>query len=294
MSDKMEGDISSSVEVLTTKESLEIQPTVPTSGQSLDSSVNSEDKAENGENQVNHSIDSSKIFVISFGSLFLRIGRASDPSPKSIYNVIARKNRSNQLESIQESYLMPTNSMTKDINKTLIESQNQIQNVLNSCQTSSGRLRSGSNKDVITEFNKRSKPLILPKNDRKWTQIEDKEDMIVGEEVLYLKESQSFHIRWPIRRGRLNVNNSLCGSLTSVISDLQSICAKVIQTEFEIPLKQLNEYKAVLIIPDVYNRNHIKYLIEMLLNGLQFESCVVIHEGFLFSPNISNSNSYFI
>ena len=83
------------------------------------------------------------------------------------------------------------------------------------------------------------------------------------------------------------MNNSLCGSLTSVISDLQTICYKVIEKEFEIPLNQLSEYRVVFIISDVYNRNHIKYVIEMLLNGLQFQSCIVIHEG-LYYPSLSS------
>src|SRR5882724_7151897 len=83
-------------------------------------------------------------------------------------------------------------------------------------------------------------------------------------------------------RGRLNVNNGFGGSLTSVISDLETICRKAIERHFEISMNELIEYKVVLIIPDVYNRNHIKYLIHMLLNGLGFHSCLVIHEGLKF------------
>ena len=194
--DPNEDNNNPSTECLTLKESVESQ----TNGQTLNSSTNSEDKSETGENQSNHSIDSSKIFVINFGSLFLRIGRASDSTPKSIHNVIARKNRSNSLQSIQESYLMPKNFISKDILKSLNESQNTAINALNSCPISSGRVRTPSNKDVINEFNKRSKPLVLSKSDRHWTKLEDNEDFLIGEEVLYLKESQSFHIRWPIRR----------------------------------------------------------------------------------------------
>ncbi|CAG2103035.1 unnamed protein product [Medioppia subpectinata] len=162
------------------------------------------------------------------------------------------------------------------------ECQKSIANVLNSCLTSSGRLRTASNTDVINNFNKRSKPIVLSKstpNGQQWTQLKGNEDVLIGEEALYLKPGQPFHIRWPIRRGVLNVSNCLGGSLTSIIADLESICGKAIEKHFEISLKELNQYRVVLIIPDVYNRNHIKYMIEMLLNGLGFQSCLLIHEA---------------
>jgi len=60
---------------------------------------------------------------------------------------------------------------------------------------------------------------------------------------------------------------------------LQSIWSLAIEKHLEIPLSQLNQYRVVLIIPDVYNRNHVKYLIDLLLNSMHFEGCIVIHEG---------------
>lgn len=80
-------------------------------------------------------------------------------------------------------------------------------------------------------------------------------------------------------RGQLNINNGLGGSLTSVIADLECIWSMAINKHLEIPRESFNEYRVVFIIPDVYNRCHIKYLIDSLLNNLQFESCIVIHEG---------------
>jgi actin-related protein 8 len=75
------------------------------------------------------------------------------------------------------------------------------------------------------------------------------------------------------------VNNGLGGSLTSVISDLESIWSLAIEKYLEIPLNQLNQYRVILIIPDVYNRNHVKCLIDLLLINLKFEGLIVIHEG---------------
>ncbi len=265
-------------------------------------------------NDENPSIDSSKIIVINFGSLFLRIGRASDSTPKTLYHVIARRNKSNKVVTTEEPFLVSCHKIDKELNKSFSESQSSVMTTLSSCLTTSGLLRSTTNRDKLIDFNKRSKPVLMPKNSsniRQWTQTVPKQDFIIGEEVLFLKPTEPFHIRWPIRRslkkkllkknfkkkplkktlilklidssfefrGRLNVNNGLGGSLTSVISDLESIWSLAIEKYLDIPLNQLNQYRVILIIPDVYNRNHVKCLIDLLLINLQFEGLIVIHEG---------------
>jgi actin-related protein 8 len=218
--------------------------------------------------------------------------------------VIARRNKSNKVVTTEEPFLVSCHKMDKEVNKSLSESQSSVMTTLSSCLTTSGHLRSTTNRDKLIDFNKRSKPLLMPKNSsnvRQWTQTAPKQDFIIGEEVLLLKPTEPFHIRWPIRRslidikkkllifnfndsffefrGRLNVNNGLGGSLTSVISDLESIWSLAIEKYLEIPLNQLNQYRVILIIPDVYNRNHVKCLIDLLLINLQFEGLIVIHEG---------------
>ncbi|KAK8405413.1 hypothetical protein O3P69_001749 [Scylla paramamosain] len=51
-----------------------------------------------------------------------------------------------------------------------------------------------------------------------------------------------------------------------------------ISTVLNVPLKDLKFYRAVLIIPDIYNRDHIKKLTNLLLNGLGFGGCFVLQD----------------
>ena len=80
-------------------------------------------------------------------------------------------------------------------------------------------------------------------------------------------------------RGKLNIHNGVGGSITSVIADLESIWSFAIEKYLNISVNDLKNYKAVLTIPDVYNRNHVKHLIDLLINGLKFESCIVLLES---------------
>ena len=45
----------------------------------------------------------------------------------------------------------------------------------------------------------------------------------------------------------------------------------------DIPLKDLKYYRAILLVPDIFNRQHIKEMINILLNGLGF-SCAIVHQ----------------
>ncbi|XP_054162456.1 actin-related protein 8-like [Oppia nitens] len=245
-----------------------------------------EDKSISADPQQQQSasdIDATKILVINFGSLYLRLGRACDPIPKCVHNVIARRNRSKQLPPREDSLLIAANAVDAELEKCLDNCQKSVTNVLTACRTTSGRPISSTNREVIVDFNRRSKPIVLSANStangKHWTQVDNNEDVLIGDDVLYLKPGQPFHIRCPIRRGNLNINDALGGSLTTVIADLETICRKSITKYLEIPVNELNQYKVVLIIPDVYNRNHIKYLIDMLLNDMRFQSCLVIHEA---------------
>lgn len=147
-------------------------------------------------------IDASKIIVIHCGSLFVRIGRASDSSPITLYNVIARRNKSNKIASQEDPFLIPAVKIDKELNKTLLESQNNVINTLNSCLTSNGKSRTVTAKEKLIEYNRRTKAILMPKNSdnvRQWSQTSNR-DVIIGEEVLTLKPTEPYHIRWPIRR----------------------------------------------------------------------------------------------
>lgn len=64
--------------------------------------------------------------------------------------------------------------------------------------------------------------------------------------------------------------------MTAVIADLETIWAHVLETHFNITKPDLKTYKAVLIIPDVYNRKYLRELTTLLLTKIGFGSCFLV------------------
>lgn len=98
------------------------------------------------------------------------------------------------------------------------------------------------------------------------------------------------------------------GSLSATLADLETIWSHVIQKQLDIPLKDLKVgedtslrniyiylmfyiffafqyYRCILLVPDIYNRQHIKEVVNMLLlnmgfSGIVMQKCVNIHVPF--------------
>ncbi|KAG8177688.1 hypothetical protein JTE90_020252 [Oedothorax gibbosus] len=221
-------------------------------------------------------IQPSSVIVIHPGSMYLRIGRASEPFPKVLAHVIARRNKLGPLPIHKDPVLMPVINMPSDMVASLNEIQNAISTVLASCLTKEGKLRYSTPSSLVTDYNKIVKPqIICEKSEISWTKVQDGQDFIYGDDVLHLNPKENYNIHWPIRRGQLNIHPSVGGSLTSVLSDLETIWKAAFQKYLDINPKDLKSYRAVLVIPDVYKREHVKELVNLLLDRLGFMSCFV-------------------
>lgn len=86
-----------------------------------------------------------------------------------------------------------------------------------------------------------------------------------------------YNVHWPIVRGQLNVHSGPGGSLTAVLTDLETLWGHVIQKHLDIPLKDLKYYRCILLVPDIYNRQHIKEVVNMLLLNMGF-SAIIVHQ----------------
>lgn len=64
--------------------------------------------------------------------------------------------------------------------------------------------------------------------------------------------------------------------MTGVIADLETIWLHVLEAHFGIAKKELRLYKAVLVIPDIYNRTYLKELTTLLLSKMEFGSCFLV------------------
>lgn len=54
-------------------------------------------------------------------------------------------------------------------------------------------------------------------------------------------------------------------------------CISLIQ-RISLCFSNLSQYKAVLVIPDIYNRSHLREIMNLLLNSIGFGSCFMIQD----------------
>lgn len=206
----------------------------------------------------------SDIIIINLGSLYLRIGKANDLNPQLILNCVARRRKGNLSYS---DTLLPTGVKTKELQAELDESRLNVSHMLQSQLQTDGRKRYGTPSAQLSAFNKRSLPeIITTAQSTNWLKPKENVNTIVGADVLRLNPNGDFNIHFPIRRGELNIHSNVGGSLTATLGHCRVIWEFAIKNFLEVNLKELNQYRAVLVIPDIYNRKRVK-----LLTGLLFE-----------------------
>ncbi|KAG8300104.1 Actin- protein 8 [Homalodisca vitripennis] len=218
-------------------------------------------------------IQKQTIIVIHPGSLYVRIGRASDSNPHTELHAIARKRYPGGLKHC-DSMLPPLAHMTGEVLQEMEDCRLQVSHTLQSCLQSDGRRRYATPPQQIAAFNRRVQPEVISSSGGEWTKQEG--NCVIGNEVLHINPALDYNVHFPIRRGELNVHSGVGGSLTSVLTDLQDIWSWVIQFKLDIPISDLKHYRAVLIVPDIYNRHYLRELMTLLLNKMGFGSCFLL------------------
>lgn len=151
----------------------------------------------------------------------------------------------------------------------------QISHTLQSCLQSDGRRRYATPPQQISAFNRRTSPEILDTKKPPYL-IAKGQDVVIGDDVIQLNPKGEFNLNFPIRRGDLNLHGGIGGSITAVMADLQVIWEYVLKTHLKIDLNDLHLYKAVLVVPDIYNRGHLRELMNLLLLKMKFGSCFLV------------------
>ncbi|XP_011305453.1 actin-related protein 8, partial [Fopius arisanus] len=164
----------------------------------------------------------------------------------------------------------------KELTQAMEESRLQVSHTLQSCLQSDGRRRYATPPQQIAAFNRRSNPEILSSCNEKW--LETDAEVIVGDDVMLINPADEFNIHFPYRRGELNIHSGPGGSLTGVLSDLKTIWEYVLVKKLNIPLKDLKHYRAVLVIPDIYNRHYLKELTTLMLCDIGFGGCFLLQD----------------
>lgn len=218
------------------------------------------------------------IIVIQPGSVNLRIGRASDAFPITVPHCIARKCPNSSKRIPDDPMLVRPECTHPDAGQQIRSGLSAIEDLLKSRVTMSGDHRKMTLPRQLMAFNsqvpcEKTECLESPT----WTDMGKNPPFVIGYEALYIPSPNRYRLSWPMRRGHLNTHPGPCGTLTSILADIEVIWSHVLQDHMEIPLKDLKHYRAVLLIPDIYVQKHVKAMVDLLLNTFGF-GAVIVHQ----------------
>ena len=101
----------------------------------------------------------------------------------------------------------------------------------------------------------------------------------VGREALALHKSEEYVLRHPIKYGDLNASESYPAQ--SCVHDLEAILESVIAKYMRLPRKNLEQFNCILVVPDLFVKHHLRYIVHMLLARLKFKSLFLHTESVL-------------
>lgn len=236
-------------------------------------------------------MQAQRIIIIHPGSLYVRIGRASDLNPITLLHAVAYRKRESTSAQGHRDALLPH---VQGSAETLAEFEEQRLQVSHSIQSyaplqetyerSAKRLRVATPPQQIATFNRRSVPEDLPVVDDNI--CKEKSEYITGHEMLFdkdiltlnEKEANAYNIHFPIKRGELNLHKGVGGSTAAVISSMETIWLYALKNYLNIAADALPHYSAVLVVSDIYNRSHLRELTTLLLQRLRFRSCFLLQD----------------
>lgn len=109
-----------------------------------------------------------------------------------------------------------------------------------------------------------------------WTNIDDvSSGWVAGDELAHIRPGPNVQVIHPIRHGMLAITAQR--SQQAVKADLVDMWAAAIGKHLGISRSELKDYRAVVVIPDMYRRRHVRAIIEVLLADLGF-SAVLLHQ----------------
>lgn len=222
-------------------------------------------------------LEAQASIIIHPGSRYLRLGRPSDSVPHTVLHAIARK-RKKGLPVYSDPFVIPQAKLDREAVQELEECRLKVSHILQSSLMSDGSRRFATPPQQIAAYNKRLQPAQEETAEPSPPWVHSDKDFIVGDEILSLHPSEEYNIHFPFVRGDLNIHKSLGGSISAVLADLETIWGHCISNVLNVPIKDLKFYRAVLLIPDIYNRDYVKKLTNLLLNGLGFGGCFVLQD----------------
>ena len=101
--------------------------------------------------------------------------------------------------------------------------------------------------------------------------------VFVGREALALHKSEEYLLKYPIKYGDLNVSERY--NIHDCVEDLQIILETHIHKYMRLPKRNIENFNCILVVPDIFVKHHLRYIINMLLAKLKFKSLFIHMES---------------
>ncbi|KAG6886231.1 hypothetical protein C0993_010793 [Termitomyces sp. T159_Od127] len=253
------------------------------------------------ENPPTESRRGSQVIVIHPGSRSLLIGKASDVSPTSVPNVVARKCKHPVPEFVRVEGITRPRKQSCDAGEEFAE-KDPFDEKISAISVSLRdrmkfyKLRVTQNATTIAStFNEQFKPEIIAEyNDPlrvEWTEKISNEDVYFGDKALRLADPRKagYTLRYPIYAANYNLRDY--HSVQVVLSDLELIIRTTLKEKLQVDQKDYKDYSVVLVIPDNYERTYVREFVNMLLVTMGFKQICAQQESLAatYGAGISNA-----
>ncbi|KAF8074975.1 hypothetical protein FPV67DRAFT_1575252 [Lyophyllum atratum] len=264
-------------------------------------SRNAKNKAPEDSTTSQDSRRGSQVIVIHPGSRSILLGRASDVTPISIPNVVARKYNvpvpaPTRVDGISRPRTGETEVGDEQPEKDPFADKIAAITVSLRDRMRFYKLRVTPNATAIAStFNEQFKPEIIAEyNDPfrvDWTENMSSEDAYFGDKALRLADPQKagYILRWPIYGANFNTRDY--PSLQVILSDLEFILSTTLKERMNIEPRDFKNYSVILVIPDFYDRAYVRELVNLLLITMGFKQICAQQESLAatYGAGISNA-----
>lgn len=234
----------------------------------------------------------SKTIVIHPGSQNLRLGLATDPLPKTVPMVIARRSHNTEAETSEpkpkRQKLDADASPEEVFGEDFASQYDSMANDFKTYRRQNKRRVLPNSRELVTKWNSTTPPEIISEHNDPlridWTELPPNPakapEYFVGAPALRLPEQSNprYKLHWPLRYGWLNESDY--DSRNMLERDFFLIIEESIKTELGLPNKKdWAQYSCVFIIPDLYEKILVSQIMRQLFVDYGFQKVCFIQES---------------
>eukprot|EP00457_Paulinella_chromatophora_P002049 gb/GEZN01002053.1/.p1 GENE.gb/GEZN01002053.1/~~gb/GEZN01002053.1/.p1 ORF type:complete len:757 (+),score=134.91 gb/GEZN01002053.1/:87-2357(+) len=249
--------------------------------------------------------EADKLLAINPGSLHLKIGLATSAVPQSLPMVIAARLTDNELElggqAAEEEFNKEQLTLQNNYKKLAEKRETKIKNREKSLRK---KVKEAQSLETKSAWGPMRAPVgkamaVLPDSialgkggrasgvigelaapgcesylkEWAWTDVSGGPAELVGVAALRLPPSAPYRLRWPIKRGRLDLSNGR--TMTQAMSDLYSLISTALTNNLNLTKAQWAEYSVSVALPDAWNEREVFELVQLLLVKMGFKEVLV-------------------